>query len=81
MSKDDYFETEGTVVTALPNAKFVVNIDQPIGKEMTCNISGKVRRHHIRILPGDRVTVAIALADPTQGRITFRMRPERKEQL
>jgi len=80
MSKDDYFEAEGEVIAALPNAVFVVKLDDPINMEMNCNISGKIRKNFIRILPGDRVKVAIATADPTKGRITFRMRAGQVEQ-
>lgn len=79
MSKDDYFETEGEVIAALPNANFRVMLDPPLNKEMVCNISGKVRKHFIRILPGDRVKVSVAVADPTKGRITYRVRLDKNK--
>lgn len=74
MSKDDYFEAEGEVISALPNATFKVKLDAPLNRNMMCTISGKIRQHYIRILPGDRVKVAIPVADPTKGRITYRVR-------
>lgn len=79
MSKDDYFEVDGEVTSALPNATFMVKIDAPIDREMMCGISGKIRKNFIRILPGDRVTVAIATADPSKGRIVYRTRLDKRE--
>ena len=74
MSKEDYVEAEGVVVSALPNATFWVMLDPPINKEIKCHISGKIRKNYIHILPGDKVKVDIPIADPTKGRITFRTR-------
>ena len=70
MSKEGYVEAEGVVLTALPNAFFVVKIENDI--EILCTISGKIRKHNINIIPSDKVTIEIAIADPTKGRITFR---------
>ena len=74
MSSTDYIEVEGEVLGALPNAKFKVLLDDPLSREIICHISGKIRKHFINILPGDRVKVSVSLVDPTQGRITFRTR-------
>ena len=70
MSKQDVIEIEGTVTEALPNAMFKVKL--PNGHEILAHVSGKIRMHYIRILPGDRVTVEISPYDLTRGRITFR---------
>ena len=70
MSKDDVFEVEGTVEEVLPNTVFKVKI--PNGHIITAQVSGKIRLHTIRILPGDRVTVEISPYDITRGRITYR---------
>jgi len=74
MGNDSYIECEGEVLTALPNAMFKVLLDPPVSNEMVCFISGKIRKNNINILPGDRVKVSVSTVDPTQGRITFRMR-------
>jgi translation initiation factor IF-1 len=70
MSKDDVIETEGTVLEALPNAMFSVEIQG--GHRILAHISGKLRMNFIRILPGDRVTVQMSPYDLTRGRITWR---------
>ena len=70
MSKDDVFEMEGTVVEALPSTTFKVKL--AIGHIITAHVSGKIRMHTIRILPGDKVTVEISPYDLTRGRITYR---------
>ena len=70
MSKADVIEVEGTVLEKLPNAMFKVQLDN--GVVILAHVSGKIRMHHIRILPGDRVTVEISPYDLTRGRITFR---------
>lgn len=70
MAKDDVIELEGTVIEALPNATFQVEI--PGGHKILAHISGKLRMHFIRILPGDRVTVQMSPYDLTRGRITWR---------
>ena len=68
--KDDVIEVIGTVVEPLPNAMFRVKLDN--GHEVLCHISGKMRMHYIRILPGDKVTVELSPYDLTRGRITYR---------
>ncbi len=70
MAKEDLIEVEGVVQEALPNAMFRVTIDN--GHKVLAHISGKIRMHFIRILPGDRVKVEISPYDLTRGRITFR---------
>ena len=70
MSKADVIEIEGTVVEKLPNAMFKVELQN--GAVILAHVSGKIRMHYIRILPGDRVTVEISPYDLTRGRITFR---------
>ena len=67
---NDYIETEGEVLTALPNATFKVKL--PNGTEILCYISGKIRQNFINIVPGDKVAVAISKYDLTRGRIIFR---------
>ena len=67
--KDDVIEVQATVVETLPNAMFKVQLDN--GVVILAHVSGKIRMHHIRILPGDRVTVEISPYDLTRGRITF----------
>ena len=70
MGKQDVIEIEGTVVDNLPNTQFKVKLVN--GHEILAHVSGKIRMHYIRILPGDRVTVEISPYDLTRGRITFR---------
>ena len=70
MSKDDVTEIEGTVLEALPNAMFKVEL--PNGHSILAHISGKLRMNYIRILPGDKVTVEMSPYDLTKGRITWR---------
>ncbi len=70
MSKEDVIELEGTVIEALPNAMFMVEI--PGGHKILAHISGKLRMNFIRILPGDKVTVQMSPYDLTRGRITWR---------
>ena len=70
MSKADMIELEGTVVDALPNAMFKVQIDG--GHVILATISGKLRMNFIRILPGDKVQVEMSPYDLTKGRITWR---------
>ena len=71
MSKDDVFEMEGTVIEVLPNTIFKVKL-KANGQIIVAHVSGKIRVHTIRILPGDRVTVEISPYDLTRGRITYR---------
>ena len=70
MAKADMIEIEGTVVEALPNAMFKVELEN--GHEILAHISGKLRMNFIRILPGDKVTVEMSPYDLTKGRITWR---------
>lgn len=70
MSKEEAIEVEGTVLEPLPNAMFKVEL--PNGHKILAHISGKMRMHYIKILPGDRVTVEMSPYDLTRGRITFR---------
>ncbi|MCI8540225.1 MAG: translation initiation factor IF-1 [Erysipelotrichaceae bacterium] len=70
MGKQDVIEIEGVVEDTLPNAQFKVKLEN--GHEILAHVSGKIRMHYIRILPGDRVTVEISPYDLTRGRITFR---------
>ena len=70
MSKSDVIELEGTVIEALPNATFQVEI--PGGHMILAHISGKLRMNFIRILPGDKVTLEMSPYDLTKGRITWR---------
>ena len=70
MSKDVVIEFEGTVVVALPNATFKVQL--PNGHIVTAHISGKLRMNYIRILPGDKVTIEVSVYDLNKGRITWR---------
>ena len=68
--KDGVLELEGTVVESLPNAMFRVELEN--GHKVLAHISGKMRMHFIRILPGDKVKVELSPYDLTRGRITYR---------
>ncbi|MEM9133868.1 MAG: translation initiation factor IF-1 [Actinomycetota bacterium] len=68
--KEDAIVLEGTVVESLPNAMFKVELEN--GHSVLGHISGKMRRHYIRILPGDRVQFELTPYDLTRGRITYR---------
>ena len=70
MAKEEAIEVEGTVIEPLPNAMFRVEIDG--GHKVLAHVSGKMRMHFIRILPGDRVKVELSPYDLTRGRITYR---------
>ncbi|MDO5649943.1 MAG: translation initiation factor IF-1 [Gallicola sp.] len=70
MAKKDIIEVEGKVTEALPNTIFKVELEN--GHEITAHISGKLRMHYIRILPGDKVVVELSPYDLTKGRITWR---------
>ena len=70
MAKQDVIEIEGKVIDTLPNAQFKVELEN--GHEILAHVSGKIRMHYIRILPGDKVTVEISPYDLTRGRITYR---------
>ena len=69
-NKEDLIEVEGTVVEPLPNAMFRVELEN--GHKVLAHISGKMRMHYIKILPGDKVTVQLSPYDLTRGRIIFR---------
>lgn len=69
-SKEEAIEVEGTVVQAFPNARFSVELAN--GHTVLAHVSGKIRRHFIRILPGDKVTVELSPYDLSRGRITYR---------
>ena len=68
--KEDAIVLEGTILESLPNAMFRVELDN--GHKVLAHISGKMRMHYIRILPGDRVQVELTPYDLTRGRITYR---------
>ena len=70
MSKEDVIELEGTVLEALPNAMFRVELEN--GHKILAHISGKMRMHYIKILPGDKVKVEMSPYDLSKGRISFR---------
>ena len=72
-TKEEKIEVEGEVVEALPSTMFRVHIDD-LDTNVLATISGKMRKHYIRILPGDRVKVELSPYDLTRGRITFRHR-------
>lgn len=70
MGKDEMLKVEGKVLEPLPNAMFRVELET--GRTILAHISGKMRMHYIRILPGDTVTVEISPYDLSRGRITYR---------
>ena len=70
MAKEDVIEVEGTVVEALPNKNFKVELEN--GHQILAHISGKLRMNYIKILPGDKVKVELSPYDLTRGRITWR---------
>ena len=72
MAKEEAIEMQGTVVETLPNTMFRVELEN--GHVVTAHISGKMRKHYIRILTGDKVTVQLTPYDLTKGRIVFRGR-------
>ena len=72
MGKEDVIEVQGTVTETLPNAMFRVKLEN--GHRILAHISGKMRMHFIRILPGDKVTVELSPYDLTRGRITYRFK-------
>ncbi len=71
MAKKEVIEVEGTVVESLPNAMFRVEL--PNGHKVLAHISGKIRMHYIKILPGDRVLIELSPYDLSRGRITYRL--------
>jgi len=70
MSKEDVIEIEGTVVEALPNTNFKVELEN--GHQVLAHISGKLRMNYIKILPGDKVKLELSPYDLNRGRITWR---------
>ena len=70
MAKEELIEVEGTIKEALPNAKFRVELEN--SHIVEAHISGKIRKHFIRILPGDKVKVELSPYDLSKGRITYR---------
>lgn len=70
MAKEDAIELEGTVLEALPNAMFRVELEN--GHKILAHISGKMRMHYIKILPGDKIQVELSVYDLDRGRITYR---------
>ncbi len=72
MGKGDVIEVQGSVTETLPNAMFRVQLEN--GHKLLAHISGKMRMHFIRILPGDKVTVELSPYDLTRGRITYRFK-------
>jgi translation initiation factor IF-1 len=72
MAKEDVIEMEGTVVDTLPNTMFRVELEN--GHVVTAHISGKMRKHYIRILTGDKVKVELTPYDQSKGRIVYRER-------
>ena len=72
MPKKGAIEVEGTVMEALPNAMFRVELAN--GHKVLAHISGKIRMHYIRVLPGDKVLIELSPYDLTRGRITYRFK-------
>jgi len=72
MPKEEPIEVEGKVLESLPNARFKVELDN--GHKILAHVSGKMRMHYIRILPGDKVRLELSPYDLTQGRIVHRMK-------
>ena len=72
MSKEDVIGLQGEVLEALPNAMFRVELEN--GHKILAHISGKMRMHYIKILPGDKVTVELSVYDLNRGRITYRFK-------
>jgi translation initiation factor IF-1 len=70
LSKSDVIEVEGKVTDSFPNAEFEVELEN--GHKILAHISGKLRMHYIKIIPGDKVTVELSPYDLTRGRITWR---------
>ncbi len=70
MAKEEAIEVEGVITESLPNAMFRVELEN--GHKILAHVSGKIRMHFIRILPGDRVKVELSPYDLTRGRITYR---------
>jgi translation initiation factor IF-1 len=72
MAKQEPIQQEGSILEALPNAQFRVRLEN--GHEILAHVSGKMRMHYIKILPGDRVQVEMSPYDLSKGRITYRQK-------
>ena len=72
MANENVIEIEGKIKETKPNANFIVELEN--GALIQATVSGKIRKHYIRILPGDRVTIEMSPYDLTKGRITYRFR-------
>lgn len=72
MAKEDNIEVQGTILETLPNAMFKVELEN--GQTILAYVSGKMRMHFIKILPGDKVTIELSPYDLTKGRITYRFK-------
>ena len=72
MPKEEAIEVQGTILENLPNAMFKVELEN--GQQILAYVSGKMRMHFIKILPGDKVTVELSPYDLTKGRITYRFK-------
>jgi translation initiation factor IF-1 len=72
MAKKERIEVEGKVITVLPNTMFRVELAN--GYQVLAHISGKMRKHYIKILPGDRVLVELSPYDLSRGRVTYRLK-------
>ena len=70
MAKEEPIKVDGTIIETLPNASFKVELEN--GHQVLAHISGKMRMHFIKILPGDKVTIELSPYDLTRGRITYR---------
>jgi translation initiation factor IF-1 len=75
MAKEELIDMQGTVSTVLPDTRFLVTLEN--GVAVTAYLSGKMRKHRIRILAGDKVTLEMSPYDLTKGRINFRHKDER----
>ncbi|AEH50806.1 translation initiation factor IF-1 [Pseudothermotoga thermarum] len=78
MPKDDVVKMEGTIVEARRNATFLVKLDN--GKEVLAQISGRMRKNFIRLVPGDRVVVELSIYDLSKGRIVYRKQLGKREE-
>ncbi|MDD5434729.1 MAG: translation initiation factor IF-1 [Nitrospira sp.] len=72
MAKEEPIEVQGTIIETLPNAMFMVELEN--GHKVLAHISGKMRMHFIKILPGDKVTIELSPYDLSRGRITYRFK-------
>jgi len=72
MAKKERIEVEGTVITVLPNTMFRVELAN--GHKILAHISGKMRKHYIKVLPGDRVLIELSPYDLSRGRVTYRLK-------